>query len=253
ASRRTCGWPTTGSPKRFRGSRNIGGPPGSRQRRRRRATGRRGFISSGDRPIGPPDASVWREQVTRNGPWPARAARAAVLVSMLGAPGGVHGQESSRRGPAASGQEACSPGPISSGQEPSAPGASTSGQEASAPGPIRGLQEASAPGPVPSEPEAADAFVPPTLAPIPLPEPSTVAATPPAAPAPAPSTVRLALPALDRAWREPAADLLTRADRVRAAADALGIVDVEPVARALLLAGGGSPLERARAAVRVAP
>src|SRR5690606_29404811 len=82
---------------------------------------------------------------------------------------------------------------------------------------------------------------------------STVAATPPAAPAPAPSTVRLALPALDRAWREPAADLLTRADRVRAAADALGIVDVEPVARALLLAGGGSPLERARAAVRVAP
>lgn len=83
----------------------------------------------------------------------------------------------------------------------------------------------------------------------------------PAAPAPeSPFVARpagdlpLAAPALDRAWREPAGSLEARADRVRAAADALGVADVDPVARALLIAPElGSDRERAAAAVRVAP
>src|SRR5690606_29195361 len=109
--------------ERFRGARNIGGPSGSRQRPPRRATGRSGFIPSGHRPIRPPDASVWREQLTRNGPWPARAVRAAVLVSILIAPGGAHGQEASAPSPIRGGQEASAPGPIRGEQEASAPAA----------------------------------------------------------------------------------------------------------------------------------
>lgn len=101
---------------------------------------------------------------------------------------------------------------------------------------------APAPDPIASEPAPPEAGLvgPPPQA-------------PPVAPAP-PAELPLAVPALERAWRDPAASLAARADRVRAAADALGITDVEPVARALLIApelGGAS--ERAAAAARVAP
>jgi hypothetical protein len=120
-----------------------------------------------------------------------------------------------------------------------------------------GAQDAHIPEPLPEPaPPAAStaAASDPALAPLPLP----VAEVLPTAPAPEPprdeAPPPLALPALDRAWRDPAGGPAERAARVRAAADALGIVNVEPAARALLVEpGAGRALERAEAAVRVAP
>jgi tetratricopeptide (TPR) repeat protein len=59
---------------------------------------------------------------------------------------------------------------------------------------------------------------------------------------------------LDRAWRAPAEGLGERIERVRAAADALGIPDIEPLARALVIDSSlGSLGERSEAAIRLAP
>lgn len=106
-------------------------------------------------------------------------------------------------------------------------------------------------GPAPAPPAAAlpgEAATPP-LAAASLPAPPAI--TPPPTPSPPPP---LALPALERAWRAPAGGPGERAARVRAAADALGIADVEPVARAFLVDPAAGPaLARAEAAVRVAP
>jgi tetratricopeptide (TPR) repeat protein len=83
----------------------------------------------------------------------------------------------------------------------------------------------------------------------------------PAAPAPAAAArvsdprPSLALERLERAWSAPAESLAERASRARAAADEMSLADVDPLARALLLdaASGASPLERAGAAVLLAP
>src|SRR5690606_10932395 len=142
------------------------------------------------------------------------------------------------------------PGPTVGGGETPAPGAVVEGQGAPLAGATLEAQNALAPeaaGAGPGAPEMPAGEASPTLDPTPLAE-----AFVPASPS-TPSTVPLSLPALERAWRDPAPDLATRADRVRSVADALGITDVEPIARAALLAGTGSALERARAAGRVAP
>jgi tetratricopeptide (TPR) repeat protein len=71
----------------------------------------------------------------------------------------------------------------------------------------------------------------------------------------APAHVPLALERLERAWwQTPAMPLEARVERVRAAADAVGVTDVEPLARALLIDPSlGSRRERAAGAVRLAP
>ncbi len=71
----------------------------------------------------------------------------------------------------------------------------------------------------------------------------------------APRALPLSLERIERAWwQAPATPLDRRVERVRAAADALGISDVEPLARALLIdASLGSRSERAAAAARLAP
>ncbi len=71
----------------------------------------------------------------------------------------------------------------------------------------------------------------------------------------APRRVPLSLARLEQAWwREPTTPLERRAERVRAAADALGIPDVEALARAVLIDPSlGSRRERAAAAVLLAP
>lgn len=74
-------------------------------------------------------------------------------------------------------------------------------------------------------------------------------ASPETAPAPAP-----AQGALMAAWRAPAGSLEVRVDQVRRAALEVGAWNFDPAARALIRgAGGGTPLERAQAAVRLAP
>ncbi len=70
-----------------------------------------------------------------------------------------------------------------------------------------------------------------------------------------PRPLPLSLTGLEQAWwQAPMTPLDRRVERVRAAADALGIPDVEPLARALLIDPSlGSSRERAAAAVRLAP
>jgi tetratricopeptide (TPR) repeat protein len=74
---------------------------------------------------------------------------------------------------------------------------------------------------------------------------------------PAPAPVRLAavpVGPLEAAWRAPAASLAERVERERRIADHVGVDDLDPLARTLLIdTGAGSPLERAGAAVRLAP
>lgn len=67
--------------------------------------------------------------------------------------------------------------------------------------------------------------------------------------------VPLSLARLEQAWwQAPTTPLDRRVERVRAAADALGVTDLEPLARALLIDPSlGSRRERAAAAVRLAP
>ncbi len=73
-------------------------------------------------------------------------------------------------------------------------------------------------------------------------------------PAPRRSPVPLSFASLVQAWQAPADGLDARIERVRGAANALGIGDVEPLARALLIDPSlGSLRERADAAVRLAP
>lgn len=101
------------------------------------------------------------------------------------------------------------------------------------------------------------------------PEPAAVegvpAAAAPADPAPAPGPFRAgrsapveartpAADALERAWREPAASLEERVSRTRRTALEHGIWSLDAAARAALAGDvAGDPIERARAAVRVAP
>jgi len=70
----------------------------------------------------------------------------------------------------------------------------------------------------------------------------------------APSRIAPQLDSLERAWFAPARRLVERVARTRHEADQLGLVDLEPLARAVLLgAGDATPLERADAAVELAP
>lgn len=153
--------------------------------------------------------------MTRSGLRPARAARAAALVWIVLASAG------------AGAQVAGVPAPI-----PATAAPATTAETAAAPEGLPGTGDG---------PEAA--------APA---SPVEALVAPPPASGPA-DPLPLALPALERAWRGPAAGPAERAARVRAAADGLGISDVDPAARALLVAPGASALERAAAAVRVAP
>jgi tetratricopeptide (TPR) repeat protein len=96
--------------------------------------------------------------------------------------------------------------------------------------------------------------------PAPAPEETPPVADLPAAEPPAPPVVtaprvELALERLERAWSTPAEGIAERASRARAVADEVGIASVDPLARAALFdAGvGASPLERAQAAVLLAP
>jgi len=57
---------------------------------------------------------------------------------------------------------------------------------------------------------------------------------------------------VERAWREPADSLRLRVERTRRASIEAGVWSLDPAARALLRASGG-PLERAQAAVALAP
>ena len=73
-------------------------------------------------------------------------------------------------------------------------------------------------------------------------------AAPPAVAAPAPESSLVA------AWLAPADSLDTRVERTRRAALEVGAWNLDPAARALIRgAAGGTPLERAEAAVRLAP
>ena len=184
--------------------------------------------------------------MTRSGLRPGRAARTAALVGIVLVSAGAGAQEVRAPDPApaaglvapaapvprtAAGFSATDPSAVSSPAAPSPGGAPT-------------------PAPAPADAAATPVRFGKTPASETAAEPDA-GATPLAHPAP---TLPLALPALERAWSAPAAGAVERAERVRAAADALGIRDVDPVARALLTApGAGSPLERARAAVTVAP
>jgi len=85
-------------------------------------------------------------------------------------------------------------------------------------------------------------------------EPPSAESTPPA-PAPTPPRIPLALDRLQRAWSSPARGLAERASRARAAADEVALANVDPLARAALFdtTSGAAPLERAQAAVLLAP
>lgn len=62
------------------------------------------------------------------------------------------------------------------------------------------------------------------------------------------------LPDVERAWFGPAASLRARVDRTRQALDRIGLRNLDPAARALLLdPSAGSRLERAAGAVRLSP
>jgi hypothetical protein len=117
--------------------------------------------------------------------------------------------------------------------------------------------EAPPPAPIETAPEAESALpsTPGEEAPPPGGEDALFDPAPASPPEPArPEALPLVAPSLERAWSAPAASPAERADRVRAAADALGVADVEPAARAFLIAAApGSARERAAAAVRVAP
>jgi len=63
-----------------------------------------------------------------------------------------------------------------------------------------------------------------------------------------------ALESLERAWSAPAHRLAERVARTRREADQLGLASLDPLARAVLIeAGDATPLERANAAVELAP
>jgi len=105
-----------------------------------------------------------------------------------------------------------------------------------------------APGPAtqPSGAPAAPASGPATAA----------AASPPTVPADGRERPRIApqLDSLERAWFAPARRLDERVSRTRTEADQLGVIDLDPLARAVLLGvGEATPLERAAAAVELAP
>lgn len=127
--------------------------------------------------------------------------------------------------------------------------------------PRANAQPAAPPGP--EAPPTAEAATGLAFGPGPsddLPSPSPVEISPPlrveAERVPAEDrAVPLSLARLEQAWwQEPTAPLAARAERVRAAADALGVTDLEPLARALLIDPSlGSRRERAAAAVQLAP
>ena len=109
-----------------------------------------------------------------------------------------------------------------------------------------GAQTASGPAPLPSAVPASPATAP-SAAPA-------VAQPTPAADGRERPLVAPQLDSLERAWFAPAQGLEERVSRTRREADQLGVIDLDPLARAVLLGvGEATPLERAAAAVELAP
>jgi tetratricopeptide (TPR) repeat protein len=163
--------------------------------------------------------------------WPQEASRPAATPASVPAEGGVAAQ--SPASPLAGPTAALGPGlAASSGGGSPQTAAATSPSAESAPAGAGGVGGAGAPPTAPAA--AAGSASPPAVA------PAGLAAVP--------------IGPLEATWQAPAAGLVERVERERRIADHVGVDDLDPLARALLIdTGAGSPLERASAAVRLAP